>query len=288
MFQLKTSSTQLVTRALASTFATMTPSPTERAFSEKRATYLQDRYDRGMFIPCQWASVWLGGSQFRMNGQHSSSILAKLPEPFPTHLYAHMDEYEAETPEDMTLLFRQFDPRESSRSARDVSGAYQYTYPELRSLHPDVVKLGAEGIAWYLRVIVGSNIDRGDDRYQLLGKPLYYDFLRWLGGLLDMKTPELKKIEIIAAMYATDIVAESASREFWEKVARGGNAYDEQDPTTVLDKWLKSCRDGTCDDKMKQSYHYQGCIYAWNAMRDEQRIRSIKFTTSKGLYVPHD
>ena len=146
--------------------------------------------------------------------------------------------------------------------------------------------MGIEGIAWYLRVIEGVPSGTGDDRYKLFRQPVHYDFLHWLGTLIDMKTPELKKLEIIAAMYATDLAVTDASRTFWEEVARGGNPYDEQHPTTVLDTWLKACRNGECDDKMKQAFHYQGCIYAWNAFRENRTIKDIKFNTSKGLYVP--
>jgi hypothetical protein len=287
MFHLRSAVTQPLTRELVETFATMTPSPTERPFSEKRLRYLQDAYTEQRFVSCQWSSVWLGGSQLRMNGQHSSTMLMKLPEPFPVGLYAHIDEYEADTPEDIARLFRQFDARDSARSPADVSGAYQHTYPELLDVTPQVAKIGIEGIAWYLRVVEGVPTGKGDDRYQLFRQPVHYDFLHWIDTLLSMKTPEMKRIEVIAALYATDLVSPEAAHTFWEDVARGGIPYEEQHPATVLDKWLKSCRDGTCEDKMKQAYHYQGCLYAWNAYRDEKPIKDIRFNTSKGLYVPH-
>jgi hypothetical protein len=289
MFTLRKSDTHPVTRELASEFVSMAPSPTERPFDETRLKFLQERYDLGFWLPCQWASVWLGGSQFRMNGNHSSTLLVKLPDPFPNHLKAHIDEYEADAPEDMVELFRQFDARKSSRSAGDVAGAYQHRHPELLDIPTPIAKVGIESIAWYLRVIEGVPTGKGDDRYKLFRQPTYYDFLHWLGHLLDIKTPELRKKETIAAMYATDLVASGTdeSHAFWEEVARGGRPYEDQHPTTVLDKWLKSCSDGTCEDKMRAAFHYQGCIYAWNAFREERTIKDIRFATSKGLYVPH-
>jgi len=288
MFTLKSSTTRTVTRELAQEWESMTPSPTERPFSERRFEELQHRYEDKLFIPCQWAFVWLGGSKLRMNGQHSSKLLCKLPEPFPTGLMAHIDEFEAETPEDMAELFQQFDPRASSRSSGDVSGAWQHTYPELKDIPPAIAKLGIEGIAWYVRIITGLPSGKGDKRYTLFKQRVYDDFLLWLSKLLTIKTPELKTVEVIAAMYATDEVNETLSRPFWEEVARGGQQFEDQHPTTVLDKWLKACKDRTCQDKMKQAYHYQGCIFAWNAYREGQKIKEIRFNTSKGLYIPHD
>jgi hypothetical protein len=289
MFTLRKSETVPVTRELASTFSTMTPSPTERMFQEKRLQFLQQRYEDGLFLPCQWASVWLGGVQLRMNGNHSSTLLAKLPEPFPSTLKVHLDEYEVETPEDMVELFRQFDARQSARTSEDVAGAYQHRHPELTDIPTRIAKVGIEGIAWYLRVIEGLPSGKGDDRYKLFRRADYYDFLHWLAQVLDIKTPELRRQEVIAAMYATDLVAsgDNDSQAFWEEVARGGRPFEDQCPTTVLDKWLKACKDGTCEDPMKPAFHYQGCIYAWNAYREERTIRDVRFTTSKGLYVPH-
>jgi hypothetical protein len=288
MFHLRKSTTQTITRDLATQMATMPSSPTERTFSERRLAYLQGVYADGLFLPCQWASVWLGGSQLRMNGQHSSTMLMKLPDPFPTGLTAHLDEYEAEAPEDMVALFRQFDARPSARTASDIAGAYQFTYPELHDIPRESAKRGIEGIAWYLRVIEGIPTGSGDDRYQLFRQPVHYDFLHWLGQLLDIKTPEFKRMEVIAAMYATDVANQPVARAFWEEVARGGRPYEDTHPTTVLDKWLKACKDGTCEDTMKASYHYQGCIYAWNAFREGKIIKEVRFNTSKGLYTPHD
>ena len=286
MFQLRKSENVVITRELANTFVAMTPSPTERPFSEKRLKFLRAKYDANLFIPCQWSSAWLGGTQLRMNGQHSSQMLSKLPDPFPTNLRAYVDEYEVGSPGELVDLFKQFDVRESARSASDVAGAYQYTYPELSDIPAPIAKIGIEGIAWYLRVIEGVPTGKGDDRYQLFRQPVHYDFLHWLANVLDMKTPEMRKIEVIAAMYATDLAAPDESHVFWEEVARGGKPYEDQHPTTILDKWLKACREGKCDDTMKLAFHYQGCVYAWNASREGRTIKDIKFNTSKGLYVP--
>lgn len=289
MFTLRKSETYPLTRELAQKFATMQPSVTEREFSNTRYEFLLERYNQGLFVPCQWASVVMGGDELRMNGNHSSNMLWKLPEPFPNHLKVHIDEYDAETPEDVVELFRQFDARQSARTPADVSGAYQYRHRELHDIPRAIARSGIEGIAWYLSVIEGLPTGKGDERYKLFRQSAYYDFLHWLGTLLDIKTPELRRTEVIAAMYATDLVAsgDHQSHLFWEEVARGGRQYEDTHPTTVLDKWLKACRDGTCGDQMKKAYHYQGCIYAWNAYREERTIKDIRFLTSKGLYIPH-
>lgn len=286
MNTLRSSTTVPLTRELVTQFATMTPSPTERLLSMKRVDYLHGCYVDGTLGPLHWVSVWHGGTRFRMNGQHSSAMLAKV-DPLPDGLTVHLDEYDAEAPADMALLFRRFDGHDSARSVKDVAGAYQGTITELQALDRSTAKLGIDGIAWYLPFIEGIPVGKGDDRYELFRQTVHHDFLHWLNGLISIKTPELKRNEVVAAMYATDLVAGDEARAFWAQVARGGDDYSETHPTTVLDKWLKACKDGTCKDTMKKAFHYQGCLFAWNAYRDGKSIKEIKFDTSKGLHEPH-
>src|SRR5215471_901389 len=190
MFKIIESKTLPLTRDVATQFASMTPSHTERTFLPKRLKMLEDRYQSGLFVSCHWACVSLGGVLYRMNGQHSSQMLAKLPDPFPQHLFVHLDTFEAETREDMALLFRQFDTRDSARTPLDISQAYQHTYPELAGIAPKICKMGADGIAWYLRVVVGAPAGIGDEHYTLYRQPVHYPFLHWLPDVLTIKTPE--------------------------------------------------------------------------------------------------
>ena len=54
-----------------------------------------------------------------------------------------------------------------------------------------------------------------------------------------MKTPELRKETIVAAMYGTFDKNEAEARKFWKEVSRGGVEYEDSHPTTALDAFLK-------------------------------------------------
>ena len=103
--------------------------------------------------------------------------------------------------------------------------------------------------------------------------------------MLSIKTPELRRPTIVAAMYGTWIKNEREARKFWEEVARGGEEYADNAPTTVLDSWLKGMAEKRGKAELKPANLYQGCVFAWNAYREGKTISTIKFDTKKGLYA---
>jgi hypothetical protein len=107
--------------------------------------------------------------------------------------------------------------------------------------------------------------------------------------LITVKTPELKRLNIVAAMFGTFLKNESDARKFWTEVARGGVEYEDSHPTTVLDAWLKAAIESKSQKReLKPAHFYQGCVFAWNAYREGKTITSIKFDTKKGLLAVNE
>src|SRR5262249_25945259 len=122
----------------------------------------------------------------------------------------------------------------------DVAGAYQGLYEELRDVPRGPAKMAVEGACWYDRNIEGLPPVSGDDQYIRFGEPGLHGFIRWVGELFTIKTPELRRQTIVAAMYGTFTKNEAEARKFWAEVARGGEEYAENAPSTILDAWLKA------------------------------------------------
>jgi hypothetical protein len=290
LFRLVRSSTVPCTRELAQEISTMKPSLVEREFNPRREKYLAGKSEDGLLIPFNWSIVTLNGVKERINGQHSSTMLAKLNGSFPDGLFVHLDEYEVDAVEGEVALFRQFDARESARSARDVAGASKNVIPELDHVPLDVAKLAAEGIAWQRDVIERAPVGTGDARYELFTYLNMRPFFVWCGVLFTEKTTELMRVPVLAAMYATFNVDEVAARAFWHEVAQGGTEGSDS-PSTVLDEWLTKTKSKDAEkeglDKLKPGEFWQACIYAWTAHRRGISINSIKYgVTKKGLSTP--
>jgi hypothetical protein len=289
-FRLYNSETKPLTKEFVAAFRTYPASPTEREPSSTRITHLQNKVINGLAIPFGWATAKLGDQTYRMNGYHSSTMLAGLNGAFPEGLTVHLDSYEVDSEKDLAELFRQFDDRKSGRSPADVCGAYQGVEDDLRGLPKPSVKVAIEGVAWYERTLEGVSFRHtGDDLYELLSRPAYHPFLQWVGdNVLNAKTPELKKAQVTAAMYSTFIAAEKKAQAFWGHVASGGDKVAE-DTAFILDSWLLTIKEGgklRGGKKILPAQIYQGCMYAWRAHVDGRTIKDIKFDLKKGFIDP--
>jgi hypothetical protein len=200
------------------------------------------------------------------------------------NLKVHVDTYEVDNNEGLALLFRQFDDRKSGRTPTDVSGAYQGLYADLADVSRGEAKLAVEGVAWFDRRVEGLPAPKGDDEYTLFGKTQLHPFIRWVGEVFSIKTPELRRQTIVAAMYGTFERNEDQARKFWAEVARGGVEFEENHPTTVLDAFFKSAIEDKRKLDLKPANFYQAGVYAWNAFREDKTITSVKCDTQKGLY----
>jgi len=277
-----------LTRELIEQHFSMDPSPTERPLDPSRLRYLHEKAEANQLINFHWASAQLDAKIIRMNGHHSSTMLHERDGQVPKGLYVHQDGYEVEHKTDLALLFRQFDPRKSSRSMLDISGAYQGLYEDLQGVDNRIAKLAVEGIAFYEKHLIGSRVKLGEDQYTLFDQLLHHPFICWVGDLYNIKTPELRVVPVASAIYATFSANENEARVFWDQVARGGVEFDDSAPSTLLDSWLKMIKspDGKRKWKPKPLEYYQGCIYAWNAYRQEKMIKEIRPRVDKEVLEP--
>jgi hypothetical protein len=289
-FKLVNSETVPLTLERATQFHNMDASPTERDCNRARVKHLRDKAEGGKLVTFHWSVANYNGKQVRMNGQHSSVMLCELNGAFPSGLYAHIDTYDVANKEDLADLFRQFDDRKSSRSPGDVAGAHQGLYEEVRGVDKTAAKLAVEGVAWFIRVVEGAPNRgevplSGDGQYGLFGDEDLYPFVNFVGDLFSVKTKELKRVPVVAAMYAAFIHNAPETRAFYDKVARGGVEFDDTAPATVLDRWLveATAQEARAKLKLKPGNFYQGCIYAWNAYREEKPIKDIRSDSKKGF-----
>jgi hypothetical protein len=288
-YRLVKSEVRDLTPELAMEFRDLEPSPTERELNPARIKHLKTKAEAGQLVTFHWSVARLGDKRLRMNGQHSSNMLCGLNGHFPKGLEVHLDEYEVPNKPSLALLFRQFDDRKSNQSPSDVAGAYQGLYEELLNVPKGPAKMAVEGACWYDRHVEGLPAPTGDDQYVRFAEPGLHGFIHFVGDLFSVKTPELRRQTIVAAMRATWVKNEHEARKFWAEVARGGEEFAENAPTTVLDGWLKGMVEKRgAKNELNPANLYQGCIYAWNAHREGKSIQTIKHDAKKGLYDVHE
>jgi hypothetical protein len=282
------SETRAITPALATEFSTMPASVTERELNPKRMDYLKGVILGGSALPFIWAraKVLETGEVYRVNGHHSSTLLASLDGDMPEGLIAHIDNYEVQANMDLAWLFRQFDPRQSARTPGDIAGAYMMSVPELRNVGRLAGQKAILGATWYDKKIVGLSVPTGDDVYTMFAKPVYHDFIHMVDRIYSDKTPEFTA-PVLGAAYGTFEKSSTQSEEFWTDVAHqgGNNASDERHPTTVLDAELLNLRAVKKSHQrvVKEMEVYRACAVAWNAFRSGRSLDRIgKWDPKKG------
>ncbi len=273
-----------VTPELAVEFSQMPASVTERDLSPIRCQFLRDTILHGsVVLPFQWAraKVLTDGGIYRVNGHHSSHVLAEMNGTMPEGLVAVIDDWEVATIADLPELFRQFDSRRSARSLGDISGAYQMVEPDLRAIPRRTGKKAIEGVAWYQKHIFGGFVPADDLIYSLFQEPQFHPFVLFAGTILSLKTPEFTT-PVVAAMFGTHERSPGRADEFWQAVATEGAAFDEKHPATVLDAWLVAAkeREGKKPGAMEV---FRACALAWNAYRNGRNLERIgRFDPKKG------
>jgi hypothetical protein len=68
----------------------------------------------GELISFQWATAKLDSKVYRVNGQHFSTMLARLNGNFRHNCVVHLDEFEVDSKDGLVNLFRQYDPRKTA------------------------------------------------------------------------------------------------------------------------------------------------------------------------------
>jgi hypothetical protein len=258
------------------------PSPTEREISVRRKDYLLARLREGVFHPLNWVTGEVDGITYRANGQHSSLMLNGLDGEFPTDLLVHRDHFHCDGLPGLVMLFRQYDPRQSSRTPGDVAGAYQGIQPDLMVVPRWLAKLGIEGVVWYNKQVAGRDVPVGDDIYDVFGDPNIHPFLLWLATVFAGRVNGMMEAPQFAALYATHKANAEAADAFWSELVQGGREFQAEHPTTILYDWLVRLYEK--EFKVKKAQKYQGCVYAWNAYREgRESIRDIRCDIRRNL-----
>ena len=169
-----------------------------------------------------------------------------------------------------------------------MSGVYQGLHDELAGVSRKVAKLSIDGYAWYQR-----NVEKipqtplGDDVYASFNNKGLYPYILWLNDLFKSKSKEMQYPAIVAAIVGTYMINEGAARAFWEDVVNIPNGEDETTPQTVLSNWLIGIKAEKIE-RPDPANLYQGCIYAWNAYRDNKPVNAIRDDIKKHFFAIHE
>lgn len=279
--------TRKLTRGLAEEFSGMTPAPHDRPLNPTRCAIIKTAFEKGAFRTCEWASAFCEQTKqkYRINGKHTSTVLASMNGEFPKGLSVIVEEYKCDTLEDVANLYSTFDPRSSARSTGDINQIYAAIIPSLEDVSGRVINAVVSGIAYAIWED-GYTQQPVEDRAKLIVAGA--DFAVWVNDLVtgvsnDKITP-IRRAAVIGAMYKTWQKAKADATEFWRAVRDETGAKPDV-PDRKLAKFLSQSRISSRQQIKAKAVSsremYVKCIHAWNAWRNGEPTNLNYYPTSK-------
>lgn len=257
-------STEVVplTKALASRVAATPNYQGERALQRRRLGYLAQRLRDGLFYPPRWSLVRVGGTEYRVNGQHSSAMLTENIDLFPDGMSVVIDRFEADSMRDVADLFSQFDNKASVRSRMEIVNAHARVHVELDAMSSTTLSACVSGMSYALCDGKGLRSYADDQRAALTHE--HMEFVQWVHEFAKARV--LSRATVIAAIFRTYEVNREHARMFWTWV-RDETHPDSQHSTRTLAKFLSLNTNKVGMAKWEPRAFYVKCLHAWNAYR---------------------
>jgi len=264
--------------ALSAKFASMEPAPNDRPIKVLNKRQIRNAILEGRFRTCEWASVNCKQTNkcYRVNGKHTSTILSEMNGEAPKNLYVIVEEYEADTLEDVAKLYSTFDLARSSRTMGDINLSFAASVPSLASLGSKVLNTCSTGMKYYFlngKNNGGVSSNTQETHAQRLVE--YSEFVEFVNRIYGGKQEHKKKLlrgPVVAAMFGTWLKSKSAASEFWILVREESHG-DPKSPTRKLAKFLNftgvRANRGTTTSCTEHEM-YVKCIHAWNAWRKDE------------------
>jgi hypothetical protein len=255
--------TEQITKALAEKFVNMEAAQQDRPLSETRLRVYEKIAREGGFRPVSWAAAYCKatGGTYRVNGKHTSTLFAKMLDELPT-LYAVVEYYECDELEDTA----------------DINRSFAACVPDLAGVDQRTINLCASALAY---AKLGDSVHRSTTPAERAeGLLEHHDFVTWCHDLCGSgsgttKSSHLKRMPVIAAMYATWDRAPLVSKKFWEEV-RDETGGTPSDPTRKLARFLiltssaNNRNDVRQRHRVKDKEFFVKSLHAWNAFRKKE------------------
>jgi hypothetical protein len=236
-----------LTLELARQFAAMPGLPGERPLRDGRLSFLNKERLEGRFVSPGWAVVLdtTTGTRYRLNGQHSSTMLARLEaDAFPAGLLVTIEEFSTtDLAHDGLHMFNLFDHPRAARSNTDIMGLYRARYPELAGIELSLLVNLCNGISQHEVNRADQNllseIHQPRERGVYLMRPEIRAFVLWAAPFEEeIHGWMLHKAGIVAEMFSNVQMDQPAAQEFWRLVLTESHP-DQEHETRELSRNLK-------------------------------------------------
>lgn len=275
-----------LTKKLASEFSQMITIDHDRNLSETRLEGHMANVENGTFYSPDWAKCLCkeDGVTYRVNGKHTSTMFSLDEVIIPNGLYVNIKTFEADTLEDVAMLYTTFDCPESAKSSGDTTKAIIYTEESLRGLPTKFINDVTKAIN-YAAVQDKIYDIKLRDRAKKAIEPDNVKFILWLrehlhDGNAGKGKNHVWRSPVMSAMYLTYQKSQKDSIEFWSRVRDETGASPDL-PCRKLAKWLTATSLNNKPGLAKE--FFVRSVQAWNAFRQSNESANLNYYKSNNL-----
>jgi hypothetical protein len=262
----------------------MEPAPGDCGLSETLVGAYDLALDEGKLRVVTWASVTMktSGMIYRVNGKHTSEMLWRRLQDGRGMgtIYINLEEYSADSLQDVADLYSTFDSKMSARTSCDIIRAYAGAVASLRDIPDRILGLIVGGVAGVqfgakskeIRTVAKASLVLENEAFALWARELtaIKATAKTKGEIHPCR--KLLRMPVFEMLYRTWLVCPEAAGRFWRAV-RDESDPDHESPTRVLARWLgHTCllaRDArTAKAAVTNSEMAYKCAQAWNLWRD--------------------
>lgn len=280
------------TEALAHSILSMNEFCADRPLRDEHVTYLINAMKRGTFRP-EWVKfitcTGADGKDYRMNGQHCAWARLEMPEKWGADCKVGVLHYEADTDQDMRLLYASID-RNAPRTRNNVVASHLIGTVQFAEVPARVVRLLTEGLAFWIWDTATERQRHDGDDVAYLVQTEHANMVNRLVGFLHTDEDSVlanaqkhvRRAAVIAAMYETFSKAAAKSEEFWLAVRLGVGMLERNDPRLKLRNALMSCvlassaARARAGKRVTNEEMYRWCVHAWNAWRRDEMLTYLR------------
>jgi hypothetical protein len=252
----------------------------QRKLNERKARELEEKQEDGRFLIGHFALArkdFNGGETVLVNGQKQSTSIINTGIP----MTAVVSLYSCPTPEDLALLFRQFDGHET-RSLQ------QCIMAEAHALKIDWCPTIVARIASAAAFLEGKAQATKDEKVEILQHYLREgDFINEILGGHTADSPHMMRASVIIPMIMTWKKSHEDAKKFWMNV-RDGEGLKKHMPEYRLRNYLMQVkqnhgRGASYANRVVTAHEIiSKCLTAWNASRKGEAT-ALKYFSDKPI-----
>lgn len=284
--------TLMLSHSLASKYKNMPRWKGERNLNRSRIAYLIESIPT-IHLPFTWITMLVDGVLYRVNGQHTSTLLTDRPELIDPAMRVVCIHYKCKDFTEAGMLYASIDSRMMTRTTADVNRSLCGGHPQLDRVSDALINVCSSGLRMSTRALLDHKnltvVDAGELLFQNID--FIVNFSRELLPSRGEDYKHLWRAPVLFAIHQSYGVDPEQAKVFWTAVRDGSSKASLSIPNTLRDYLRATALGGTTIRSTRVNSRYEMAgkqINMWNLwrMNPSRKIKKPPFDHEKEFPEP--